>query len=56
MKKGSSGSEAKPKKAKTSSDITSKLLKGIHDDMARQLSSGKMTINPISKSLPKANN
>lgn len=57
MKKGPSASEAKPaKKAKTSADITSKLLKNIQEALVKQLSTGKMTINPVPKSLPKHTN
>lgn len=57
MKKGPEGSNGKAAaKPKSNTVVASKLLKGIQDSIAKQLSAGKMMINPVAKSLPKANN
>ncbi len=57
MKRGSVGSEGKAAaKPKSNTVVASKLLKGIQDSISKQLSTGKMTISPVVKSLPKPNN
>jgi hypothetical protein len=57
MKRGSVGSEGKAAtKPKSNTVVASKLLKSIQDSITKQLSTGKMTISPVIKSLPKPNN
>lgn len=57
MKRPSNAGEVKPtKKPKTNADITSKLLNNIQDTLCKQLSAGKMAINPVRKALPQYQN
>lgn len=53
MKRGSHSGEPSPaKKPKTNAQITAKLLNGIQDALAKQLSAGKMALGPVRKALP----